>query len=78
MIKLADFGMSRLVVQNREGGADGYTGGTPLYMAPELFGNPPKPSPACDVYAIGIVLWELLTEATPYHGTIPFCFSLFD
>lgn len=37
-------------------------GGTPLYMPPELFGANPVPTEKCDVYAYGVVLFELITE----------------
>jgi eukaryotic-like serine/threonine-protein kinase len=41
--------------------------GTPLYMAPELWRSAPA-SPASDVYAVGVVLHELVTGAAPHAG----------
>src|SRR5581483_6053077 len=39
--------------------------GTPLYMAPEQVGGTPV-SKATDIYAFGVVLFEMLTGASPY------------
>lgn len=57
-LKLADLGLARadvetLLTQDRE------LIGTILYMAPECLSRGP-PSPASDVYALGLVLWELI------------------
>lgn len=41
--------------------------GTPHYMAPELVRGYP-PSPASDLYAVGTLLYELLTGTTPFGG----------
>ncbi|KAI9029116.1 kinase-like domain-containing protein, partial [Hyaloraphidium curvatum] len=60
--KVSDFGMSRIrataSLQSTKG-----QGGTPMYMAPELFVRPrPKPGTPTDVYAFGMTMWELLSE----------------
>src|SRR5205814_788130 len=53
-----------------DGGALGgqrATHATPEYVAPEVIaGRPPRPS--TDVYALGIVLYELLCGRSPYRG----------
>ncbi len=41
--------------------------GTPTYMAPELWTGTP-PSAASDVYALGLVLWQLLAGDLPFAG----------
>jgi len=37
-------------------------------MPPEMFDRTPVPSKKCDVYAYGMILWELVTECVPYKG----------
>lgn len=44
--------------------------GTPLWMAPELIAQATDYGGEVDVYSFGIVLWELLTRATPWESEI--------
>jgi eukaryotic-like serine/threonine-protein kinase len=70
---LIDFGIARLT--DRPPPPDDPTGqtlsGTPAYLAPELIAGAP-PTVASDIYAAGIVLYELLCGSTPFrtHSTI--------
>lgn len=65
--KISDFGIAKLVQEqaNHQGGT-GQTG-SPAYMAPERFYR--QYSPAADVYAVGIMLFELLVGQRPFSGT---------
>lgn len=76
---LMDFGLARNLGSERMGNAipdrRGVSGagaimGTPEYMAPEQFEGKPV-SPATDIYAFGIVLYEMLTALHPYAAPTP-------
>jgi hypothetical protein len=72
--KVTDFGLAKLL----DGAAGADTGpetqsgailGTPHYMAPEQAeGQSKGVGPAADVYALGCILYELLTGRTPFQG----------
>ncbi len=65
-VKVVDFGIARLLNAPRDGD-DRNICGTPEYMAPEVIAGAP-PSVASDLYACGIVLYELVTGQTPFVG----------
>ena len=72
-VKVLDFGVARIEPQAERGGSDqpltrlGTVVGTPAYMAPEqALGE--KVTPRSDLYALGIVLYELLTGKHPFDG----------
>ena len=64
--RLSDFGFSRLI-SSTDTGRSTLMVGTPLYVAPELVDGA-EPAPAVDLYALGIVLYEMCCGVTPYAG----------
>lgn len=66
-VKLMDFGIARMVGSQRLTRADRVVG-TLEYMAPELL-NGADPSVQSDLYAVGILLYELLSGKMPFETT---------
>lgn len=69
-IKITDFGLAKLLPAGGEQGLpEGSLTiiGTPAYMAPEQIENPSSVDHRADVYALGVVFYELLTGERP-HG----------
>lgn len=67
---ITDFGLARLEQgDDLQLSLEGVGLGTPVYMPPEqLRGDPASMGPACDVYSLGVILFELLTGATPHQA----------
>ena len=51
--------------------AHGIAIGTPAYMAPEQAAGDPATDHRADLYALGVVAWEMLSGTAPYHGLSP-------
>ncbi|MDX1687272.1 MAG: protein kinase [Candidatus Promineifilaceae bacterium] len=70
-VKVADFGIARAMSQASREIADGMSGeqmwGTPHYFSPEQAAGEPA-TPASDVYAIGIILFEMVTGRLPFEA----------
>jgi serine/threonine-protein kinase len=66
-VKLMDFGIAKR--QSPQAGltAAGFLAGTPHYMAPEQIDNFSKATPLSDLYAIGVMAFELLTGRVPFE-----------
>ncbi|KAA1428104.1 serine/threonine protein kinase [Nocardioides antri] len=66
-VKLADFGIARLVEQAARHTGSGVAVGTAAYIAPEQVSGGDVAGPA-DVYALGLVLLEAITGRREYEG----------
>lgn len=67
IVKVMDFGLARRLGDDQQRTRTGEILGTPAYMAPEqASGVVRQPGPPCDVYAMGTILYELLTGRPPF------------
>ncbi len=69
-VKIMDFGIARLIQRDTGLTAVGYMVGTPEYMAPEQFMGDTVDLQV-DIWAYGVVLYELLTGRNPFAGNNP-------
>lgn len=72
--RLSDFGVARMVEATVDT-ASGTTLGTPAYMAPEQGAGKPADARS-DIYALGAVLFELLTGRPPFLAESPYAVVL--
>jgi TolB-like protein/Tfp pilus assembly protein PilF len=80
---VTDFGVSKALSASREGTRPatstrtgtitlvGTSIGTPAYMAPEQAAGDPNTDHRADLYALGIVGYEMLVGTPPFHGRAP-------
>lgn len=69
-IKLADFGIASDSGDNEENLTQtGVALGTPAYMPPEQFENSANVDNRADIYALGIMLYEMVTGTKPYPSS---------
>jgi serine/threonine protein kinase len=70
-VKVLDFGIAKTTeaeeARDRRLTSPGMAMGTPEYMAPEQAAGRPADE-RCDVYALGAILYEMLTGVPPYQG----------
>lgn len=70
--KVGDFGLAHLAEGTGTLTRTGTAVGTPLYMAPEqVEGRTEAISPRTDVYALGAILYRILTGRLPHEGRTP-------
>ena len=81
-IKVADFGLSKTLNENKNGTSEKYIVGTPGYMAPELFKenditqdsdekkDKNEFDKACDIFSLSIILWQMLNgyKSKPFNS----------
>jgi eukaryotic-like serine/threonine-protein kinase len=70
--KITDFGLAKRMEMGSGHTKTGDLVGTPCYMAPEqATGKSEQIGPLADVYALGAILYELLTARPPFRGNTP-------
>lgn len=67
IVTIIDFGLARMLTASTAIGD--LVAGTPAYMAPEMIAGA-SPSVTGDIYALGTVIYEMLTGSTPFTGHI--------
>lgn len=72
-VKLLDFGISKRIDANTKAlTATGALMGSPLYMSPEQLTDARTVGHASDIWAMGVVLYELVTAEVPFCGEMVF------
>src|SRR5262249_26454822 len=70
--KITDFGLAKRLESDSKQTEGGAIRGSPSYMAPEQAqGHARDVGPAADVYALGAILYEMLTGRPPFKGVTP-------
>ena len=79
IVRVLDFGMAKIMGTDLKESmvlsADGSIFGTPQYMSPEQCRGLP-PDPRTDIYALGIVAFELLLGEVPFRGALAPLFAM--
>ena len=69
ILLLSDFGLAHLMKQDAVEGGTSLGFGSPLYMAPEQING--QPQARSDIYALGVILYQMLAGRPPFEGPTP-------
>jgi serine/threonine-protein kinase len=70
-VKLVDFGLAKLLDDSRRITATGEVLGSPRYMSPEQMTPGNEVDGRTDIYALGVILFELVAGAHPFESDVP-------
>jgi serine/threonine protein kinase len=74
VVKVLDFGVSKILSERSGGGPDaratatGHAMGSPAYMSPEQAKSANKVDARADIWSLGVVLYEMFAGALPFPG----------
>jgi formylglycine-generating enzyme required for sulfatase activity/tRNA A-37 threonylcarbamoyl transferase component Bud32 len=72
-VKLMDFGIAKSLDATASEYTQTATGtqmGTPMYMSPEQVRSSKEVGPTSDIYAMGVVLWQMVSGRPPYNTQV--------
>lgn len=74
-VKVADFGIARAISEASQQLGSDQVWGTPQYFSPEQAAGE-SPTPASDVYGVGVIMFEMLTGHLPFTADTPTALAL--